>query len=124
MNIFDCINQYADINKNKIAISDGKREITYYELRGMIQIDVERLRKEGYHSGGKVILKNCGRLEYVVTFLSLLALECWVIPISNDMTDDELEKIIRLTEGVVVENIGISSEVGPTNFKSETGDTY
>lgn len=111
MNIFKCINEYSEKYKHKVALSDGDRNISFSELQHLIWHNVEVLRREGYCSGNNIILKNDGQLEYIVMFLSLLALECWVIPISNEVTESELENIQIQTDGIIVDNYPIKNIV-------------
>lgn len=115
MDIFECINKYAENNGEKVAVSDGETDISYIRLSRLININQKRLRENGYQSGENIIIKTHKQIEFVIAFLSLLAYECWLVPVPYDVTDAELGKIIELTDGKVMNDISILMKIEEIN---------
>jgi len=99
-NLFAYIKEYAANSPNKIAIIEKNRIINYQELFNCIINQSAKLKKMGFYKQQRVLLKYNRQSTFIINFLSLLEVGCWVIPIPSEITDDELEKIVNLTKGV------------------------
>ncbi len=97
MNLFDYIKEYADSNPSSLAVVAEERTITYKELYNYIKSNNATLKKYGFTPMQKVIVKINKQVDFIIALLSLLSVECWVIPVPDDIKQDELEKVINLT---------------------------
>lgn len=123
MTIFDYIAMHAKKNPERIALKSEKNSISYGRLLGQIQAYGEYLQQHVCHQGDKVILKIKERQDWFVTFLSLLAIDCWVIPVSPDITDYELQTVKADTKADVIVDKYVDVEPAENVFlpKSYTG---
>lgn len=101
------VEKYVNKDNEKIALCDSKVTITYAELYKKIINNQDRLEDRGIKEGTKVILQTSDMLKYIVVFLSLLAKGCWVIPVASNMSRWELQEIMQITDGIMLENMEV-----------------
>lgn len=121
MTLFDYINKYASLYPDKVALKDEKNQITYSELVYLIEQYSEHFKKQGIEKNSRVILKQSSSSEWVVMLLALLFVPCWVIPVSHDLSAEELGKTIEIshTNIVVGDNIGEIELLKGSSFNKE-----
>lgn len=91
--MFDKLRNYSKTKLN--ALSNGEITITYEELYQRLINNQQNLYDYGFHKGDVVILKLKNQIDFVIAFLSLLSIPCWVIPVADDIILDDLEQIIK-----------------------------
>lgn len=102
MTLFDIIEHNATEKPENIALMDENETISYKQLYTYIKSNQRILNMNGYTSGQKVILQTKSQLDFALAFLSLLSVECWIIPVSNDISPSELQGVIDFTGAVVL----------------------
>lgn len=100
--LFEKIKMYSQ--KQLIALADENRTVSYQELYQRLVFNQKILRENGFRKNDIVLLKVDNQFEFVFSFLSLLTIPCWVIPIPVDMTQKEYERILSITQGKVFEH--------------------
>lgn len=121
MTIFDILEKSADKYPNKIAVVDGERELTFFELKNICERVAVALYKRGFRKGDciSIMVPNC--LEYVIAFFSIQRLGGVVVQVNPNYQPAELEHILRKSEskGIVafrdqkekLERIGLAEKV-------------
>ena len=84
MKLFEELNKNANTYSNVIALKDCSREVSYGQLWNIISVNRNNLIKSGI-SKRVVAYKIAGQFDFIIDFISLLAAECWVIPIPPDI---------------------------------------
>lgn len=114
MTLFDSIEYNAINNPENIALMDEKLTISYKQLYEHLRNNQAILNTNGYGEGMKVILQSENQLNFALAFLCLLSVECWIIPVSGDITQAELKRVISLTGATVLscEMLGVLKSVG------------
>ena len=102
MNILDYIVQHARTIPNNAALKNNQRVITYNGLLECISSYSRYLLENVCSSGSVVILKSKEPLDWVIAFLSLLAIGCWVVPVSDKLSQYELDQIAEITHATTV----------------------
>lgn len=102
--IVEQIFNYTRDNPNKIALLDGKRQVTYGELTRMILSSKEVLKKEfGIGRGDRVILSADKQIDFVPVYFACHLLEAIAVPISPDTNQTRYGFICdKTTPGLVV----------------------
>lgn len=95
--------EYSDV----IAFKDSTQMISYGELWRLISANRELLKKRGI--GQNVIAyRISNQFDFVIDLLSLLAAECWIIPIPSDAFLSDIpinsEKVILLDNDDFLKN--------------------
>lgn len=123
MTIFDYIFMHAQKSPERMALKSEKNSITYGRLQIQINTYGEYLQRNICHQGDRVILRIKERQDWFITFLSLLAIGCLVIPVPPDITDYELETVKADTKADAVVDQYIHVEPSEKAFpsKSNTG---
>ncbi len=120
MTVFDFIEELAAEKNSRNMISDGLRGLTYRQLFEHIKHSQSILKMLGYVSGDIVILRTKKQLDFIILFLSFLSIECWVIPVSPDLTEYEIEKIVKLA-GAKIVNINLFDHLKINCQNEQTG---
>lgn len=83
MKLFNHLEKCSNTFPYKIVLEDDNHKITYKQLYSFIGNNRRLLLKNGIN---KCIIayKITTQFDFIIDFLSLLAIECWVIPISPD----------------------------------------
>lgn len=103
MTVLDYLVQYAHTTPDAIALQDSKKQvITYKELLVYIINYSNYLSENLCSQGSVVVLKVTRQQDWIIAFLSLLALGCWIVPISDKLSPYELEAVIETTNAKAV----------------------
>lgn len=89
MTIIDYIKQYAISSPNTLALKDRTYAITYKELLHCIKQYSFSIKNTICKPNDRVLLMVTNRQKWILVFLSLLYLDCWVVPISNELSKEE-----------------------------------
>lgn len=89
--LFEKIRQYADTDY--MALEYEGQMISYQELYQRLVFGQTILQEQGFEKGDIVLLKLENQFDFALSFLTLLSIPCWVIPIPFDMTQEEYEKV-------------------------------
>lgn len=98
MNLIDILQKMKEQNGKRNAYRNKERTITYDELYYIICVNQEKMMNAGIKQGDTVILKEKNQLEFILMFLTLLSLGCYVVPLAYDLNDYELEKAVKATQ--------------------------
>lgn len=101
MKWFDRLETMAAMRPEHIAVEDASGRMTYGQLMSRLRQSQRKLLHEGYHPGMKVIVRSGSQLEFILSFLSLLSVGCWVIPLSTDKSAEEVESLAEAAGAVV-----------------------
>ena len=99
MTMYDYITYYADNNQN-IALQDSKGCLSYKEFKSCINNCISYFFYEVCKPKSVVILNTKQRRKWVVSFFSLLSLDCIIVPVPDEVTSNELIKIQEETGAV------------------------
>lgn len=120
MTIFDYLLMHAQRSPERVALMSKKNSITYGRLLIQINAYGKYLQRNICHQGDRVILRIKERQDWFITFLSLLAIDCWVIPVPHDITDYELESVKADTKADTVIDQYIHLEPSEKAFPSKS----
>lgn len=102
MTIIDYIKQYAANSPNALALKDKTNIITYKELLDYIIKYSQYIRNTICKPKDRVLLLVTNRQNWILAFLSLLYLDCWVTPISSELLEDEINSIKEDTKAASI----------------------
>lgn len=95
MNIFRIIEAESRGHRQKIALRDGERQISYAELLESALQVADILQREGVKPFHRVGLLCDDSIEYVTISLAILSLSAAVVPVSPDLAAAERAEVIR-----------------------------
>ncbi len=95
MNIFTVIEEESRGHRQKIALRDNDRQISYEELLDNALQIAGRLKLEGVKQCHRVGLLCDDSIEYVIISLAILSLSAAVVPVSPDLAAAEREEVTR-----------------------------
>lgn len=93
MNLFNYIEIHVKTRPDSIAIKSNSEYISYKALVSYFNRVSNYLLNIGYKPKDKVILKVHDRKNWIISFLGVLQIGCWVVPVSDELKRDELEDI-------------------------------
>ncbi|MGE5632559.1 MAG: class I adenylate-forming enzyme family protein [Caulobacteraceae bacterium] len=96
MTVFDFIEDHSLLNPENVALADGIECITYKELYQLLAQGQKLFIDKGLQDGDIVGIKICNRLEWVIAFLCLMSVKCWVVPLPPDAAEREVDEIAAL----------------------------
>lgn len=96
--IFDYIDEFSIKSPNNIALMGADISITYRELDQIIKKGAKYYLEQNYKPDMRVCIQMENSVEWVIVFLCMLLLGCWVIPIPPEINEMTLQEIIKLTE--------------------------
>lgn len=121
LTLFDILEKSAANFPNNIAIVDGKKEVTYLELKNICERVALALYKRGFRKGDRIAIMLPNRLEYVIAFFSIQRLGGIAVQVNPLYQPAELDHILRDSEskGLIafqeqkekIEKIGLSNKV-------------
>ncbi len=91
----ELVRSHADGLDSRIAVEHGERSITYAELGRLIDLRVSALLAQGA-SGSFVAIERRKSAEFVVDFLSVLAVGGTVVPLDPDLPVDRRSTFLEL----------------------------
>lgn len=111
---------------NQIAIIYKGVKITYKELYCTIAYNKKYLQSHNVREGEIYILQADNQLQFVITFLSLIACSVWVIPINKSIK--EIDKIKKETNAIyltkqIIENCSIIKSFTEYELDAVNGDS-
>ncbi|MHB1392547.1 MAG: class I adenylate-forming enzyme family protein [Clostridia bacterium] len=98
MTVFDYMEEHILLRPENIALTDGIDSITYMELYRLLGQGQKLYIDKGFQAGDNIGIKIHNRLEWVIAFMSLLSINCWVVLLPPEATDRELEEIASLAK--------------------------
>jgi long-chain acyl-CoA synthetase len=94
MNIFEIIKKETDKHRHLIAVVEGQDQICYGALIAAAEQVAESLRCEGVSRFHRVGLLCADGIDYIVTSLAILSLSAAIVPISPELTAEEIATVI------------------------------
>ncbi len=92
-------NEYAD----KPAIIFGERKVTYKELACLISISANAFKnKYGLCEQNVVVLSAERSIDYIIAYLALHLLNVIVVPVDENIVDQNLDEIVKKTRAILV----------------------
>jgi long-chain acyl-CoA synthetase len=88
----------AEQNRERTAIVDEGRAITYAELRQDIACLAEELRRLGTRPGDRVALLLPNGLAFVKSFFSIVALGAVAVPLNDHYQQSELRSFLEISD--------------------------
>lgn len=95
MNIVELIRSETESVREKIAIIDGDRSITYAELLDRIGKTGKLLADSGVGAGQRIALRCADGIDYVIGSLALLECGAAVAPVADSLTESEIRETIE-----------------------------
>ena len=94
-NIVEVIQSETSSYSNKLAIIDGKREVTYTELLTAVKRASEELKKLAVKTGKRVALLCEDSINYVILSLAVLKLSAVIVPIPFISSKEEIKRVLK-----------------------------
>ena len=94
-NIVEVIQSETSSYPNKLAIIDGKREVTYTELLTAVKRASEELKKLAINTGKRVALLCEDSIDYVILSLAVLRLSAVIVPVPLASSKEEIETVLK-----------------------------
>ncbi|MBA4536811.1 long-chain-fatty-acid--CoA ligase [Bacillus aquiflavi] len=95
LTVFQVLDRSYHLFPNKEAVYDGKKRITYSELKEQVDQLATALKQHGIQKGDKIIVCVPGWMEFVVIYFSLAKLGAIMIPANTRYRSEELEYIVK-----------------------------
>lgn len=89
--IFD----YAQLNPDKLAVTDGERSYSFAELCQRSMARLEQLRERGLQAGDHIALLTRNRADAVEWVMAGLVHGLWVVPVNWHLAPPEINYILR-----------------------------
>jgi long-chain acyl-CoA synthetase len=102
MNIVEVIRREAKPFRDKTAIIEGDRAITYMELLDQIGALSGILAEQGIAAGQRIALRCADGIDYVIGSLALLECGAAVVPVADSLTESEVRETIERIDVVGV----------------------
>lgn len=100
------IKETAERFPDKIAVQmkvgDGYQQYTYRDLLKRVSSASHELTGHGIGAGDRVVLLSENRPEWIMAYLSVVALGAVIVPIDAQLTDREVELLISSSEAKAV----------------------
>ncbi|SFR87001.1 AMP-binding protein [Anaeromicropila populeti] len=112
----DYSTRYAYI-KNDICI-------TYAELYKLIDINRKSILELGINKDDCVILQRKDQLEFSILFLSLLSIGCYIVPVSDGITEFELDKVKKKVMPKTIDDIQVMLHCDTIEEEQDLPDFY
>lgn len=110
MTIFDYIKQFSIQSPKHIALMDEVFNITYGELGEIIIKGKKYYLEQGFKPGMRVCIQMENSVEWVIAFLCMLSIGCWVITIPPEIDQINLQEIMKLTGAKhIITNFSLSN---------------
>ena len=84
-----------DHNRDKIALIDSDRKMTYGEVTRAIKRFAGLLRERGIASGDRVAIVMADRCEWIIAFLAMVSFRCVPVLISPMQTDQNKKRMLE-----------------------------
>ena len=81
-------------NPHKLFIQEGDRQYSFVDVRDMAATYSKALLKEGIQTQDRILIYLPSRLELIEIVLACFEIGAVAVPISQKITDSELEQII------------------------------
>lgn len=98
---FEVIKNYSKYQGNNVAIASEEDCINFVELYNLILFAREYLK---FIEERNVILREDNQFNFSINFLSLILCDRIVIPVRNDISNEEIEQIVKDTNSIVFED--------------------
>lgn len=106
ISLFGYIRSHATSkSKHNAALVSESHSIDYETLMHLLAYHQKKLRETGYGEGQAVVLQSRGQFEFAISFLSLLAAGCYVLPIPSDASAREVERISKLSNAKIFDDV-------------------
>lgn len=98
--------------------------ITYAELYKLIKINRKSILELGINKDDCVILQRKDQLEFIILFLSLLSIGCYIVPVSYDITEFELDKVKKKVKPKTLEDFQVILHCGEAEDEQDSLSFY
>lgn len=98
--------------------------ITYAELYKLIDVNRKSILEQGINKEDCVILRRKDQLEFIILFLSLLSIGCYIVPVSYDITEFELDKVTKKVMPKTLDDIQVILHCGEVEEEQDSLDFY
>lgn len=88
------------LQMSRAIVAADTTQLTFDQLRVLVAGLRAAFADAGLRPGDRVVLRDRQDNRFLLRLLALLALECWVVPVQDSLTEAELEGLLRLTGGV------------------------
>jgi len=125
MNIYQTIKEETAGFRDKPAVIDGERSISYEQLISSAELFAELLKKAGVGRHDRVALLCKDSIEYIQASLAVLSLSAVIVPVAIEHTEDEIKGILeRIAVNYLVFEEGAYDDAGadrldPINFSQK-----
>lgn len=96
MNIYLVIKEETSGFRDKTAVIDGERSISYGQLISSAELLAALLKKAGVGPCDRVALLCKDSVEYIAASLAVLSLSAVIVPVAIEQTVDEIKGILEL----------------------------
>lgn len=126
MNIPYYLEMYSRKSPEKIALKTEDSQYTYVELNEQADRLAAGLEKAGVEQGDKIILVLPNGYDFVVSYFAVLKIGAIVVPINDNLTHSEIERIYQNAEakGIIAkqESVAVLTEADISGIKVTNGD--
>jgi len=95
MNIFQTIKQETSAFKDKTAVIDGERSVSYEQLVSSAELLADSMKRAGVSPYDRVALLCKDSIEYIQASLAVLSLSAVMVPVAIEHTKDEIRGILK-----------------------------
>lgn len=108
--LFDYIEEYACNTPEQYVLQEENRGLSYYGLKQCLIRNKKILEENGVKANKCYLLFSHDQYEYFIKFLSLLYVGCFVIPLPDDITEYEKNKILKIVDAKELPECELSYE--------------
>jgi len=113
MNIYQTIKEETAEFRNKTAVIDGERSVSYGQLISSAELLADALKRAGVRPYDRVALLCRDSIEYIQASLAALSLSAVMVPVAIEHTEDETRGILeRIAVRYLVFEQGSYDEAG------------
>ena len=87
--------RYPDKTAIQMKVGDRYQRYTYRELVAAVASVARGLSAQGIAKGDRIALLSENRLEWVIAYLSVVALGAVIVPMDAQLTDNEVAVLLR-----------------------------
>ncbi len=95
MNVYETIKQETAGSRNRTAVIDGERSISYEQLISSAEMIAASLKERGVCPYDRVALLCRDSIEYISATLAVLSLSAVIVPVAVEHTEDEIKGILE-----------------------------
>jgi long-chain acyl-CoA synthetase len=98
LSIYELLERTAETYPTQIAVIDGEKKLTYYQLKDLVDRFASSLYERGFRKGNRiaVMLPNCA--EYIISYFAIQRLGGTVVQVNPLYQPAELQYILKDSE--------------------------